>query len=311
MRAVVTGATGFVGKWLVNELLSQGDEVTVIVRNRQMIPVEWLDKLCIIERTMEQLADIQKEDFGNRTQDIFFHLAWAGTSGMDRADIGLQLGNVQFTCEAVCLAERVGCSKFINAGSIMEYEAMQYLSSDGAVPGLGNIYSTAKLTADFMAKIVAAKANIAYVNVIISNIYGPGERSARFLNTVLRKMLGNEKIALTHGNQLYDFIYVSDAVRAMITAGKKGKANTAYYIGNVRQRPLKEYVICMKSILNSDSELGFGEIPFQGALLTYHEFDTGRLEQLGFWPAVTFEEGVKLTRDWILGGENEYKFSDI
>lgn len=47
MRAIVTGATGFVGKWLVNELLQQNDDVTVIVRNRERIPEEWKVSLHI------------------------------------------------------------------------------------------------------------------------------------------------------------------------------------------------------------------------------------------------------------------------
>lgn len=71
-----------------------------------------------------------------------------------------------------------------------------------------------------MAKIVSVNAEIEYINVIISNIYGAGEESERFFNTTLRKMMNHEKIPLTHGEQMYDFIYVSDAVRAIILAGK-------------------------------------------------------------------------------------------
>ena len=41
MRAVITGATGFAGKWLVKELLEQNDEVTVVVRDKNNLPDEW------------------------------------------------------------------------------------------------------------------------------------------------------------------------------------------------------------------------------------------------------------------------------
>jgi nucleoside-diphosphate-sugar epimerase len=213
---------------------------------------------------------------------------------------------VQAACDAVKLAARLGCKRFVNAGSIMEYEAMSYIPQAGATPGMGNIYSTAKLAADFMAKTTAAKEHIEYCNVIISNIYGIGEKSGRFLNSVMRKMLQNESIAMTQGTQLYDFIYVTDAVKAIILAGINGEANTSYYIGNETQRPLREFVLDMKEILQSKSELLFGRVPFTGAMLSYREFDTEGLKTLGFRPEISFKEGIKKTQEWIKEEESEF-----
>ncbi len=300
MKIVVTGATGFVGKWLVAELLKQGDEVTVVVRDEKRIPNGWRDSVYVVEAEAQTLFRLEKKDFPWDHADIFFHLAWAGTAGMERADTILQLQNVHTTCDAVRLSKRLGCGRFVNAGSIMEYEAIQYIAIDGSIPDMRNIYSTAKVAADFMAKTVAVKEEVFYINVIISNIYGVGEKSPRFLNTTLRKMLRNEKIELTHGRQYYDFIYVTDAVKQIVLAGKQGKVNSVYYIGNAQQRPLKEFVVEMKQVLHSDSELMFGKIPFSGAMLTYKEFDTSKLEKMGFAPEVPFAEGVKLTGEWML-----------
>ena len=306
MRTVVTGATGFVGRWLVNELIKQNDKVTIIVRNKKKILPEWKGIVEVIEAELEQLSHLSAEDFSDGCADIFFHFAWTGTSGQERADVNLQLKNVQFTCDAVQLAGQLKCKRFVNAGSIMEYEAVQFILRDAAKPGMGNIYSIAKLTADFMAKTVAVKIQIDYINVIISNIYGSGEYSSRFINTTLRKMLNNEDIPLSPGTQLYDFIYVTDAVKAIVFVGKKGEQESSYYIGNSNQRLLKEYVTEMKQVLKSESNLLFGEVPFKGARLTYEEFDTKKLEKLGFVPEVSFTEGIRLTRNWILEGNNEY-----
>jgi len=308
MKAVITGATGFVGKWLVNELLNQQDEVTIIVRNEKQLPTEWKNKVKVVLASLEQFSELDVSYFDSNEMDIFFHLAWAGTSGMQRADTDLQLSNVKAACESVHLATRLHCKRFVNAGSIMEYEAIKYISEDGSKPGGGNIYSTAKMTADFMAKIVATQEGIHYINVIISNIYGIGENSPRFLNSTLKKMILDEKIPLTHGNQLYDFIYISDAVKAIIHAGKKGRENASYYIGNESQKPLKEFINEMKKILGSNSELAFGEIPFCGAMLSYREFDTRALANLGFLPEISFGKGILLTRDWMVKNTNELKF---
>ena len=305
MKAVITGATGFVGDWLVKELLKQNDEVTVIVRDKKRLKTEWNTSVKVVEASLDQIATLDISDFKNEKVDIFFHFAWAGTSGNERGDVKLQLKNVEATCNAVELATRLGCKRFVNAGSIMEYEAMQNISLDGAKPGMGNIYSIAKMTADFMAKAVATKEEIEFINVIISNIYGAGERSARFLNTTLRKMLKGESIAMTHGNQPYDFIYVTDAVKAIVLSAKKGEANSTYYIGNTKQQPLRKYILQMKAVLESESEILFGKVPLTGIMLTYKEFDTKKLERMGFIPEVSFEEGIIRTRDWILEKGNE------
>lgn len=300
MRAVVTGATGFVGTWLVKELLKQNDEVTIIVRDKKKVQTEWLGKVEVVEASLEQLQNLTSCDFAQKTADIFFHLAWAGMSREKRADIDLQLENIRATAEAVKLAKKLCCKRFVYAGSIMEYEAIQYVTSDDGMAGMGSIYSVAKVTGDYIAKTLAVQECMEYINVIISNIYGAGEKSERFLNTTLRKMLRNEEIAMTHGTQLYDFIYVTDAVKAILLVAKEGRANASYYIGNAEQRMLRDYVLEMKSVLHSNSELLFGAIPFAGTMLTYKEFDTKKLQEMGFMPEVSFEEGIIRTRDWIL-----------
>lgn len=303
MRVIVTGATGFIGKWLVDELLYQKDEVLVIARNVQCIPERWKNKLYIMEMPLQDLTKLKTVDFPWEEADIFFHLSWDGTAGDHRADIPLQLLNIMNTCNAVELAGKLKCKRFINTGSVMEYEAMQYIPLENAKPGKGYIYSTAKLAADFIAKIMAINGQMEYINAVISNIYGPGERSERFINSTVRKMLNNEKIPLTHGMQLYDFIYITDAVKEMVLAGKNGEKNSVYYIGNEEPRTLKYFILQMKEILHSDSELLFGRIPYQSAMLTYKEFDTKKISQLGFRPEVPFEQGIALLQKWILEGE--------
>lgn len=298
-RAIVTGATGFVGQWLVAELYGSGYDVTAVVRSLKKVPDDWEDKIEIVECNIEDYGNVSRNCFRDSKYDLFFHLAWAGTSGSDRANYGIQLHNVYAACEALRLSKRLGCERFINAGSIMEYEAMQYIPQEGVEPSAGYIYSTAKLAADFMLKSLASQEDIEYINVIISNIYGVGEISERFLNQLLRKMIANQRIALTSGEQLYDFIYVTDAVKGIVYAAKEGEKNVAYYIGNQTPYPLKTYILQIKQLLGSSAELVFGEVPFNGTKLSYREFDTSKLYDMGYRIEVPFQEGILRTAEWI------------
>lgn len=298
---IVTGATGFLGRAFVNWLLEKNEKIIVIVRDKYAAMDIWGDGVDIIERDLADVGSITKRHIGNDDNEkIMVHFAWDGTSGDKRALEMTQLNNVRMSCELIRKAKDLGCKRFINAGSIMEYEAMKTVKTDDEYPDRNTMYSIAKLTADFMMKTIAADIDIDYVNVIISNIYGPGEVSRRFLNNVVRALMKNETLSLTEGYQAYDFIYADDAMRMIKAVAEKGRPFESYYIGNAVQRPLREFVIDAKNITGSSSKLQFGAIPFKGQALDYHEFDCNKMSQLGIEPEVSFEEGIRRTINWIL-----------
>ena len=280
MKAVITGANGFVGRHIVNELIKRSVEVIAIDINTNYLPTEWIGKVEYLQ--MDIFNEYEYEKLVNYKADIFFHFAWVATSGNMRGDIDLQLNNVKYSCK------------------LMEYEAMEYIIQDSSTPSPGMVYSTAKLTADFMLKILAGKSNIEYINALISNIYGAGENSLRFVNTILRKMIANEAIELTHCQQMYDFIYVTDAAKAIVEVGLNGRTMNTYYIGNKKQYPLKCFVEEMLKITGSKSELLYGKMPYNNTLLTYEEFDTSKVSnELNVTFEYTFKQGIETTIEWL------------
>lgn len=300
-RAIVTGASGFVGSRLVGELVSKGVEVIAVVRSDKSDLTELVKYenvkivFCSLEKILHLTTIIDSRDF-----DVFYHFAWSGTSGNDRSNAQLQISNIQSTCDAIYVSKELECKKFVNAGSITEYEVMKYLSIDGTTPAQSSLYSIAKLAADFMAKTLSIKLGIDYINAVISNIYGPGEKSSRFVNTTIRKFLNHETVSFTLGTQLYDFIYITDAVKSLYLVGEFGRANHIYYIGNINPLPLKEFVIRIRDIVDKDIVIEFGSIPFSGTTLSYDEFDNQRLKkEFDFDCLVSFDEGIKKTLEWI------------
>jgi Nucleoside-diphosphate-sugar epimerases len=297
-RAIVTGANGFLGSSLINKLISKDYYVYAIVRNNNSDNIIKHFNMEIINCEMSSINNLTK--LIQNDVDIFYHFAWTGSSGDERSNYQLQLQNIEYTCDCVKVAKQLNCKRFIFAGSIMEYESMSYLKDDFSHPGLGYIYSTAKLTADFMAKTLSHNLQLDYITLTISNIYGKGEKSKRFIYTTIKKLITKQKMAFTAGEQLYDFIYISDAVEAIYLVGEYGKTNSSYYIGNKEPRQLKDFIVELKNCIDHKIKLDFGEVPFNGPFLSYTEFDTGKLErEFDFRPKVSFSEGIHLTLDYL------------
>lgn len=300
-KVIITGASGFVGSYLVNEFLSNGYEVTAVVRNEKS-DVSAFQKKENINIVYCELKDIQtlKEKLSGQ-YDYFLHFAWESSAGQGRGNYELQLKNVEYSCNCVKVAKLLGCKRFVFAGSIMAYEAKEFVLKNGAEPTSAYIYSIAKLTASMMAKTVAVQNNIEFIDVVISNIYGVGEKSERFLNATVKKIVsGTESIDLTTCEQLYDFIYVTDAVRQIRFALEKGEGLNSYYIGNKEQFKLRQFVEKIKIALNSDVKLNFGAVKFNGAYFEYKNvIDTDSVFNLGFVTEIDFETGVKLLKDSI------------
>lgn len=299
-KVIVTGANGFIGSALCKELSSQGIEVIAVVRSKYAC-IDTIQNLPGIRIVYCELINFKnlEEVIPVRDADALYHLAWIGSAGFLRGDYQIQMDNVQYTCDTVRACAAMNCKRFVFASSIMEYEIEAFMKEDDT-PGINTLYCSSKLAANYMARTIAASLGISYIRAVISNIYGPGERNPRLINTSLRKLLHGEHCAFSAGSQIYDFIYITDAAKAFVAVAGKGIANRTYYIGSLSPRPLKDFLCEMRDQVNPNIKIGLGELPFTGISLSYKEFDIEAVKNdTGFVPSVDFAQGIRNTIKWI------------
>jgi nucleoside-diphosphate-sugar epimerase len=165
---------------------------------------------------------------------------------------------------------------------------------------MGYIYGMGKHIAHCMCKAVAADIGIDLLWPMITNAYGVGELSPRFVNTTLRKIINGEPLQFTAGTQNYDFVYVTDVARAFYAVAQDGVPFKEYIIGSGNARPLREFILEMQQALAPDAVPLFGDVPFTGTNLPLSAFDTSELEQdCSFKPLVPFAEGTRMTMEWL------------
>ena len=232
--------------------------------------------------------------------DTLIHFAWAGSAGPSRMDYELQMKNAMTTISCMKVAQALGCGRFVCAGSIMEREAAASVAAQGSRPGMEYLYGMGKLAAHYLCKPLAAQAGIDLVWPLITNAYGEGELSPRFVNSTLRKMIHGEALQFTAATQNYDFVHIDNVARAFCMIAEKAKPFCEYVIGSGRARPLKEFILEMQQELAPNSTPLFGDVPFTGINLPISAFNTMDTEMdTGFRAEISFAEGTRRTMEWL------------
>lgn len=298
-KAVITGATGAIGMALVKEMISRGIEVTVFVRGDSArgdrIPTSPLVKR--VECALDQMADFAVPE--GEKYDVFFHFAWAGTTGEARNDMFLQNLNVKYTLDAVALAEKMGCHTFIGAGSQAEYGRVEGKLSASTPAFPENGYGMAKLCAGQMSRVMCEKKGIRHLWARILSVYGPYDGANSLVTSTIRKLVDGETPSCTAGEQIWDYLYSADAAKAFVAMAERGVDGRVYCLGGGKTRMLREYIEAIRDAVDPKAPLGLGDLPYPPKQVMYLCADISALiEDTDFEPQTKFEDGIRETVAW-------------
>ena len=301
--AIITGANGFIGNALTKELLEQGCEVWAVVRNTDSIlPLLKYCNLHVVKASFEEYEELPK-NICHCGIDAFFHFAWAGY-GTATNDYKVQIDNVRYACAAANAAAQLGTKRFVFADSFHEF----MMSEDAKGNNGGcSIYGSAKACAQSMCKTVAHNANMDFVGVMFGNIFGPGDRSNRSVNTFIRKLQKGHNLDLIDGGKRNGWLYIDDCIPAIIAVAKNGGAGRVYYIGGEPQR-FDYYLTIMRDALSPMSVLNFGVYP-DNSFIEFEKIDQDALyEDTGYQIHPTdLRESILKTARWLQEYDQESK----
>jgi len=291
MKYVVTGATGFIGARLVEKLSADGAEVCAVVRpnskNTGRLPKG--GGLRVVEC---DISDYRRLPEMIGSADIFYHLAWEGTRAPQRDDAEIQRGNYVGAVDAWNAAEALDCSVFLCTGSQAECGKITGAADESLECHPITEYGRQKLHALETLTELSERSSMRLVWARVFSLYGERDFENSLISSAVRKMLNDQPIEMTAATQLWDYLYVGDAVDALISLTENAGCRGIYNLANGNYRPLREFVEEMKTVLDSKSELIFGAVPYrsEGAVSLTPNVD--RLKATGWRPAVTFADGI-------------------
>ena len=289
--AVVTGASGFIGQALVQFLSKKNVNVLGITRKQK---VELFQSVNIRYINCSMKDYYQLPNLVNEYEwkpDVFYHLAWDGTNGKERADYRKQCQNAIFACDAAIVAKKMGCRRLVMTGTITERVADDLLKYGYLSENL--MYGLAKLYTHKLLDIVARQQGMDYIWAQLSNIYGGRNSSGNLISYTMKELrLGHVP---TYGpcEQPYNFTYIDDVLSALYLLGKVEKhSQNGYFIGNGECRILKEYLQSVAKTVGG--KVGIGIRVDDGVKYQSSWFENKLLQdELGFRPKYKFEDGLK------------------
>lgn len=261
MKFFITGASSFIGVELCRYLSDNGHQVIAMSRreNEQLKDIAINGNLQVfyadIQNLMERAIDVKA--------DVFVHLAWAGALLGQRDNQELQEGNIRFSLDCVELSKRMGCQLYVDAGSQAEYGIVPGVISEDTPCNPVSAYGKAKLQMYRETCDLTQRIGLKYIHLRILSVYGENDHPNTLIISSLKKMKNNEPIEIRSGGQKWNYVYVKDAARQMAELSLNAYDNNSfkndvYNIASEDTRTLSEFIIAMKGIIGSSSELKFG-----------------------------------------------------
>ena len=304
----VTGGNGFLGSWLVNDLVKKGANVTCIIRdsvansNLRLLGIN--DKINVVAGTIEDYRTVERA-MNEYEAEVCFHVAAQAIVGTaNKSPISTFETNIKGTWNVLEACRQLEMKRTVVASSDKAYGEHKQLpyKEEFALNGL-TPYEASKSCTDLIARAYAKTYGLAIAVTRCGNIYGGGDLNmSRIIPGTIKSVLNNEQpIIRSDGTPVRDYIYVLDAVSAYITLAeqldRKEVAGEAFNFGT--EQPVSVFELVKKTIAAADKKiepviLNQAKNELQAQYLDW----TKAKKVLGWAPKYKLDAGLKETINW-------------
>ena len=294
---IITGATSMIGAALARRAEAKGIRVLCIAR-KGSAGLRNIPKSDLIEIEYRDANEYRNpvSDQNSGYYDVFYHLAWDKTNSAFHDDTDAQAQNIHYTLDAVRLAKRFGCKKFVGAGSQAEYgPVLEPLKPETpANPQSG--YGVAKYAAGKLSRLLAQELGMLFNWARIVGVFGPGGASQTLITYTINELRAGRGPEVTKCEQIWDYLYCDDAADALLAIGENGADGKTYPLGSGDKKRLSEYLEQIKNIIAPNIALQFGKREYCPHQPMYLCADISELRRdTGWKPKISFEDGIRKT----------------
>ncbi len=313
MNALITGGAGFIGSHLVDRLLREGWQITVVdnfdpfyspsVKRVNVAPHLGRDDYALIELDIRDMPAL-RERLANRRFDVIVHLAAkAGVRPSIRHPLDYQDVNVRGTHNLLELAKEMRTPQFVFASSSSVYgvnPSLPWREDDHVLLPISP-YASTKVSGELLGHVYSHLYGMRFVALRLFTVYGPRQRPDLAIHKFARAILEGRPIPVFgDGSTRRDYTYVADIVEGIVRAMTyAGSSYEVINLGNNQTVSLLEMVKALEVALDRPARLEF--MPPQPGDVPHTWADTSKSERLlGFRPHTRLEDGLERFVAWLL-----------
>jgi nucleoside-diphosphate-sugar epimerase len=299
-RVLVVGAAGFVGANVVRGLLPTASEVHALVRPESPHPrLQSLPDIVLHEADLLD-RDAVAQAVRDAAADLVVNLASPGghpKTTKERAH--LLAVNTLGTSNLLDALDVAGCARLVHIGSSLEYGSKAHPIAEDEVLTPTTVRGAAKAAATLVC--VSAMSRLPIVVLRLFSVYGPWEPEKRLVPTIVRAALRGSELLLTAPGYRRDFVYVDDAVEAVLgaLAADETVDGEIVNVGSGRQVTNEEVVVEVERLTGRDLITRPGEYPAQPPDTEFWLADVRKARRLLGWESRHgLADGLAATIDW-------------
>lgn len=308
MKALVTGAAGFIGSHLTSALLDRGYEVTGLDCFTDYYPRPIKDANLAVNRDRKGFrflyGSVQHADLASLVADkthVFHLAAQAGVRKSWGTDFKTYTENnieaTQRLLEA-CVGRSLHRVVYASSSSLYGDNASIPMRED-SLPQPVSPYGVTKLAGEQLCYLYFVNHGVPTTSVRYFTVYGPRQRPDMAFHRFIRAALSGAPITLYgDGEQTRDFTYVDDAVAATIAAGERGVPGRAYNIGGGSRVTVNQVLEIIGRVAGRPLEIRREPAQKGDMRDTFADTSLARRD-LGFNPRVSLEEGIEAEYRWL------------
>jgi UDP-glucose 4-epimerase len=303
VRALVTGATGFIGANLTYRLLNEGHEVHIFARQNAKF---WRIQAILSNLNLHEIDLHDKEAVEATIKQIrpewIFHLAAYGAYS-HQTDLSTMIKtNVSGTANLLQACERVGFGMFINTGSSSEYGFKSHAPTEQEWLEPNSYYAVTKAAATHLCNYEAQRQSKPITTLRPYSVYGAWEEPSRLMPTLLRHGLERRYPKLVSPDTARDFVYIDDFLDACMAVVhcQTLPLGAVYNIGSGKQTQLREVVQIVSELMEIDEQpIWSGMAQRLWDTSVWVSDITRARNELAWEPRVTLESGLQKMADWM------------
>jgi nucleoside-diphosphate-sugar epimerase len=308
VRALVTGAAGFIGSHLAGALLDRGAEVLGLDAFTDYYPRAMKEANLDHNRTRQGFrfveARIQDADLPSLLDGVthVFHLAaQAGVRKSWGRDFNTYTeNNVEASQQLLeaCVGRPLHRFVYASSSSLYGDNAAIPMRED-ALPQPVSPYGVTKLAAEQLCYLYHVNHGVPTTSLRYFTVYGPRQRPDMAFHRFIRAALDRQPVTIYgDGEQTRDFTYVLDAVAGTMAAGDRGVPGRAYNLGGGSRVTVNQVLEIIGRVTGQPLKVR-REAAQKGDMRdTYADTSLARTD-LGFAPTVSLEEGIEAEYRWL------------